>query len=88
MHVNLLWVMWEMIYDSGFECTISKQLVSEPSCLKNFCYNPNLRVFCKVEAMDMHVGFEALQGMEQMLQVFFCRFGLLGCQDLLGLLQI
>ena len=25
MHVNLLWVMWEMIYDSGFECNISQQ---------------------------------------------------------------
>ena len=88
MHVNLLWVMWEMIYDSGFECNISQQLVSELLWLKNFCYNPNLRVLCKVEAMDMHVGSEALQGMEHMLQVFFCRFWPLGYQDLLGLLQI
>ena len=31
-----LWVMWEMIYDSGFECTTCQQLVSELSWLKNF----------------------------------------------------
>ena len=60
----------------------------QSSWLKNFCYNPNLRVLCKVVAIDMHVGSEALQGMEHMLQLFFCRFWPLGYQDLLGLLQI
>ena len=60
----------------------------QSSWLKNFCYNPNLRVLCKVVAIDMHVGSEALQGMEHMLQVFFCRFWPLGYQDLLGILQI
>ena len=76
--------MWEMIYDFGFECNISQQLVSELSWLKNFCYNPNLRVLCKVVAMDMHVGSEALQGMEHMLQVFFLQIWAFGLSRFVG----
>ena len=34
--------------------------------------------------MDMHVGSEALQGMEHMLQVFLCRSGLFGLSRFVG----
>ena len=45
-----------------------------------------MRVLCKVEAMDMHVGSEALQGMEHMLQVFFLQIWATGLSRFVGLI--